>query len=235
MLAHVFRGTFKVVTQSWHMYPIGFLFGLGFDTATEIALLGISVSQTVQDLSFWTILVFPILFTAGMSLMDTTDSALMTGAYGWALMNPVRKLWYNLTITAVSGIVAMFIGGLEAFALISELKLQGSFWEAAAKLNDNLENLGVIVVGIFVASWFFSRMIYRMKGYDRIHRVRPKTRGLKTISRVQSVQCGKQIACHRARDLLSRCYGGAVLALSLTPKPAVAVRGRFPLGELDRN
>ncbi|AGS25588.1 high-affinity nickel/cobalt transporter domain-containing protein (plasmid) [Rhizobium etli bv. mimosae str. Mim1] len=117
---------------------------------------------------------FPTLLTAGMSLMDTTDSALMTGAYGWALMNPVRKLWYNLTITAVSGIVAMFIGGLEAFALTSDkLKLQGSFWEAVAKLNDNLGNLGVIVVGIFVASWFFSTMIYRLKGYDRIHASAP--------------------------------------------------------------
>ncbi|WP_425964409.1 HoxN/HupN/NixA family nickel/cobalt transporter [Rhizobium nepotum] len=90
---------------SWHMYPIGFLFGLGFDTATEIGLLGISAMQAAQGMSFWTILVFPALFTAGMSLMDTTDSVLMTGAYGWAFVNPVRKLWYNLTITAASVLV----------------------------------------------------------------------------------------------------------------------------------
>lgn len=90
LLARVFRRTFRVVSRSWHMYPIGFLFGLGFDTATEIGLLGISATQAAQGMSFWTILVFPALFTAGMSLMDTTDSVLMTGAYGWAFVNPIR-------------------------------------------------------------------------------------------------------------------------------------------------
>ena len=102
------------------MYPIGFLFGLGFDTATEIGLLGISATQAAQGMSFWTILVFPALFTAGMSLMDTTDSVLMTGAYGWAFVNPIRKLWYNLTITAASVVVALFIGGVEALGLIGD-------------------------------------------------------------------------------------------------------------------
>ncbi|AYG70364.1 MULTISPECIES: HoxN/HupN/NixA family nickel/cobalt transporter [unclassified Rhizobium] len=170
LLARVFRRTFKVVTRSWHMYPIGFLLGLGFDTATEIALLGVSASQAAQGLSFWTILVFPALFTAGMSLMDTTDSALMTGAYGWALMNPARKLWYNLTVTAASVIVAILIGGAEALGLISDkLGLRGTLWEAIATFNDSLENLGFGVVGIFIASWVVSAMIYRMKGYDRIH------------------------------------------------------------------
>jgi len=96
------------------MYPIGFLFGLGFDTATEIGLLGISATQAAQDMSFWTILVFSALFTAGMSLMDTTDSVLMTGAYGWAFINPIRKLWYNLTITAASVVVLSSSGASKA-------------------------------------------------------------------------------------------------------------------------
>src|SRR5271168_4397426 len=97
LIARVFRPLFRAVSRSWHMYPIGFLFGLGFDTATEIGLLGISASQAAQGMSLWTILVFPALFTAGMSLMDTTDSVPMTRAYGWAFVNPIRKLWYNLT------------------------------------------------------------------------------------------------------------------------------------------
>lgn len=119
-MARLFRRIFGVVSRSWHMYPIGFLFGLGFDTATEVALLGISATQATQGLSFWAILIFPALFTAGMTLLDTTDSVLMTGAYGWALANPVRKLWYNLTITAASATVALFIGGLEGLRLIGE-------------------------------------------------------------------------------------------------------------------
>ena len=100
------------------MYPIGLLFGLGFDTATEIGLLGIAATQAAKGLSFWTILVFPALFTAGMALVDTTDSVLMTRAYGWAFVNPIRKLWYNLTITAASVAVALFIASIELLGMI---------------------------------------------------------------------------------------------------------------------
>jgi high-affinity nickel-transport protein len=168
-LARLFRPMFRVVTRSWHMYPIGFLFGLGFDTATEIGLLGISATQAAQGLSFWTILVFPALFTAGMSLMDTTDSVLMTRAYGWAFIHPIRKLWYNLTITAASVVVAIFIGGLEALGLIGDkLGLDGGVWGVIGDLNDNLANFGFAVVGVFVASWVISTVIYRVKGYDRL-------------------------------------------------------------------
>jgi high-affinity nickel-transport protein len=170
LLARVFNRTFRVVSCSWHMYPIGFLFGLGFDTATEIGLLGISATQAAQGMSFWTILVFPALFTAGMSLMDTTDSVLMTGAYGWAFVNPIRKLWYNLSITAASVVVAIFIGGLEALGLISDkLGLHGSLWDAVGSFNGNLGNFGFAVVGIFIASWGISTLVYRAKGYDHIH------------------------------------------------------------------
>ncbi|WFU11866.1 HoxN/HupN/NixA family nickel/cobalt transporter (plasmid) [Rhizobium sp. CB3090] len=169
LLARLFRRTFRIVARSWHMYPIGFLFGLGFDTATEISLLGISATQASQGTSLSAVLVFPALFTAGMSLMDTADSTLMSEAYGWALVNPVRKLWYNITITAASVIVAIFIGGLEALALISEkLDLQGNTWKAVAGFNDSLGNLGFAVVGIFAVSWVVSTMIYRAKGFDRI-------------------------------------------------------------------
>jgi nickel/cobalt transporter (NiCoT) family protein len=168
-LARIFRPVFRVVSRSWHMYPIGFLFGLGFDTATEIGLLGISADQAAQGMSFWTILVFPALFTAGMSLMDTTDSVLMTGAYGWAFVNPVRKLWYNLTITAASVIIALFIGGVEAFGLIGDkLGLDGGFWKFIGGLNDDLANFGFVVFGIFIGSWIVSALVYRTKGFDNL-------------------------------------------------------------------
>jgi high-affinity nickel-transport protein len=172
-LARIFRPMFRVVTRSWHMYPIGFLFGLGFDTATEIGVLGISATQAAQGptvgMSFWSILVFPALFTAGMSLLDTTDSAMMTRAYGWAFVNPVRKLWYNLTITAASVVVALFIGGVEALGLIGDkLGLAGGFWIFIGAMNDNLANFGYAVVGIFLASWTISVLVYRSRGYDRL-------------------------------------------------------------------
>jgi high-affinity nickel-transport protein len=165
--ARIFKPILKLVSCSWHMYPVGFLFGLGFDTATEIGLLGISATQAAQGMSFWNILVFPALFTAGMSLVDTTDSVAMVGAYGWAYMNPVRKLWYNLTITAASVLVAVFIGGIEALGLIGDrLGLKGVFWSVVGGLNDNLTNFGFAVVGVFVASWVISTIVYRAKGYD---------------------------------------------------------------------
>jgi high-affinity nickel-transport protein len=168
-IARIFRPLFRVVSRSWHMYPIGFLFGLGFDTATEIGLLGISATQAARGMSFWTILVFPALFTAGMSLMDTTDRVLMTRAYGWAFVDPIRKLWYNLTITAASVVVAIFIGGIEVLGVIGDkLELEGRFWGLVGSLNDNLTNFGFVVVGIFIASWLISSIVYRVKGYDRL-------------------------------------------------------------------
>ncbi len=120
-------------------------------------------------MSFWTIMVFPALFTAGMSLMDTADSVLMTGAYGWAFLNPIRKLWYNLTITAASVVVAIFIGGVEALGLIGDkLGLEGGFWAVIGDLNDNLTNFGYAVVGIFILSWIISAVVYRAKRYGSL-------------------------------------------------------------------
>ena len=170
-LGRLFRRFFRMIERSWHMFPLGVLFGLGFDTATEVGLLGISAAQASQGLSIWSILVFPALFTAGMTLIDTTDSILMLGAYGWAFVKPIRKLYYNLTITAVSVIVAVVVGGLETLNLIGDqfgLTDGGGFWGAIGALNDNFGVLGYLIVGIFVAAWLISYWVYRAKGYDEI-------------------------------------------------------------------
>ncbi len=170
-LARIFRRLFRMIEWSWQMYPLGFLFGLGFDTATEVGLLGISATQASKGLSVWSILVFPALFTAGMTLMDTTDSILMLGAYGWAFVKPIRKLYYNLTITAVSVVIAVIVGGLEALNLIGDklgLTDGGGFWGAIGSLNDNFGVLGYLIVGLFIFAWLISYVIYRARGYDEI-------------------------------------------------------------------
>ncbi len=169
LLARLFRPLFRLVTQAWHMFPLGFLFGLGFDTATEVALLGISGTQAVQGVSIWSILVFPALFAAGMSLVDTTDGVLMLGVYNWAFIKPIRKLYYNLTITFVSVVIAFLIGGIEALGLLGDqLGRSGWFWDGVGGLNDNLNGLGFLVVGVFIAAWIGSVLVYRYKGLDEI-------------------------------------------------------------------
>ena len=170
-MARLFRRFFRLIEHSWQMYPLGALFGLGFDTATEVGLIGISATQAAQGAPIWSILVFPALFTAGMTLMDTTDSVLMVTAYGWAFAKPIRKLYYNLTITAVSVVVAVAVGGLEVLNLIGDrlgLTERGGFWGAIGALNDNFGALGYLIVGIFVAAWLVSVVVYRLKRYDEI-------------------------------------------------------------------
>jgi len=170
-LARIFRPLFRLVTKSWQMLAIGFLFGLGFDTATEVALFGISSAQAVNGMSFSSIMVFPALFTAGMSLVDTTDGVLMLGAYGWAFMKPIRKLYYNMTITAVSVVVAVVIGGLETLNLIGDqlgLTDGGGFWGTIGGVNDNFGILGYVIIGIFVLSWVGSVLFYKFKRYDEL-------------------------------------------------------------------
>ncbi|MGN3966826.1 HoxN/HupN/NixA family nickel/cobalt transporter [Burkholderia gladioli] len=168
-LARLFRPLFRLVTRSWHLYPIGFLFGLGFDTATEISLLGIAATQAAKGLSPWAIMVFPVLFSAGMSLIDTLDGHLMLGAYGWAYERPLRKIYYNMTITLVSIVVALVIGGIEALGLLADkLGLKGVFWDAIGTLSDNFGLLGYIIIGIFVLSWIASFVIYRVKRIDEL-------------------------------------------------------------------
>ena len=171
LLGRLFRRFFRVIERSWQMYPLGVLFGLGFDTATEVGLLGISATQASQGLSIWSILVFPALFTAGMTLIDTTDSILMLGAYGWAFVKPIRKLYYNLTITAVSVVVAVLVGGLEALNLIGDqlgLTDGGGFWGAIGAINDNFGIIGYGIVGLFLVSWLISWIVYRANRYDEI-------------------------------------------------------------------
>lgn len=167
--SRIFRPLFRLVNKSWHMVIIGFLFGLGFDTATEVSLLGIAGAEAARGLSVWVILVFPALFAAGMALMDTTDSILMVRAYSWAFRNPVRKLYYNLTITTVSAIVALAVAGIEVIALMTErLNLKGQLWNQVQSLSNHWELIGVFVVSLFIASWIISALVYRIKGYDYI-------------------------------------------------------------------
>jgi nickel/cobalt transporter (NiCoT) family protein len=171
LLGRLFRRFFHLIDRSWQMLPLGVLFGLGFDTATEVGLLGISATQASQGLSIWSILVFPALFTAGMTLIDATDGILMLGAYGWAFIKPIRKLYYNLTITAVSVIVALVVGGLETLNLIGDqlgLTDGGGFWGAIGSLNDNFGVLGYVIIGIFVVAWAISYVVYRVNRYDEI-------------------------------------------------------------------
>ena len=166
LLARFFRPLFKLIQKSWHMYPLGFLFGLGFDTATEVALLGISATEASRGLPLWSILVFPALFTVGMALVDTTDGILMLGAYGWAFLDPLRKLYYNLTVTAVSVVVAVVIGGIETLGLLGDqFSFDGPFWRVIRTLNGNFGSLGYLIIGIFVVSLLVSVALYRVKGY----------------------------------------------------------------------
>ncbi|MDQ2679525.1 MAG: HoxN/HupN/NixA family nickel/cobalt transporter [Candidatus Eremiobacteraeota bacterium] len=167
LIGRFFRPLLKIVDTSWKMYPIGVLFGLGFDTATEVGLLGIAAVEAGKGLPVVAILIFPLLFTAGMSLLDTTDGILMLGAYGWAFLKPMRKLYYNMVITLVSVLVALVVGGIEALSIVSgQLKLHGGLWDAVGSLSDHFGTLGFIIVGIFIASWIISTIIYRIKRYD---------------------------------------------------------------------
>lgn len=169
VLNRYFKGLFKIVRNSWQIYPIGVLFGLGFDTASEIALIAISVGVGVSsNVPLWMILVLPFMFTCGMALVDTTDGLAMRTMYGWAFLKPVRKVYYNLTVTVISVAVAFAIGGVELLQVFSsELKLNGPFWGWLGGLD--FETMGFGIIGIFVVSWLLSMAYWRLKGYDKIY------------------------------------------------------------------
>jgi high-affinity nickel-transport protein len=172
-LARMFRPLFRLVGKSWHMAAIGFLFGLGFDTATEIALFGMAATHAIDGIPLWSAMLFPALFAAGMVLIDTADSVLMVGAYGWAFDHPVRKLWYNLTITSVSILVAVVIGGIEVIGLLArKFEIEGRAGALIEQLDAGLENVGYLVIGVFAVSWLLSAAIYRWKRYDDLPVVR---------------------------------------------------------------
>ncbi|MFJ2608465.1 HoxN/HupN/NixA family nickel/cobalt transporter [Streptomyces sp. NPDC087425] len=150
----------KSITKSWQMYPLGLLFGLGFDTATEIALLVLAGSGAASGLPWYAILCLPVLFAAGMSLLDTIDGSFMNFAYGWAFSKPVRKVYYNLTITGLSVAVALIIGTVELLGLLAEkLDLHGPFWDWVGGLDLNI--VGFVIVGLFFATWVIALLVWK--------------------------------------------------------------------------
>ncbi len=160
MMNRFFGGYAKRIDTPWKMYPVGVLFGLGFDTATEVALLVLAGSAVVSGLPFYAILSLPILFAAGMCLFDTADGCFMNFAYDWAFARPVRKVYYNLTITGLSIFVALFIGTIEILGLIGqEYNLTGGFWTFMA--NFDINKAGFVIVGVFVLTWAVALAIWR--------------------------------------------------------------------------
>jgi high-affinity nickel-transport protein len=169
--ARIFRGLFKTIDASWKMYPVGFLFGLGFDTATEVGLLALSGTFAAQHVPFYVILLLPLLFTAGMSLADTTDGVMMLGAYGWAFVKPIRKLFYNMSITLISVLVALLVGSIEVLQILAgQLHLSGGLWAFVGNLDFGVVGFGII--GILVLAWLISTIVYRVNRYDDMEPVR---------------------------------------------------------------
>ena len=166
LMSRFFGGMFKAVRKPWQIYPIGVLFGLGFDTASEVALIAISVGVGVtSSVPIWMVLVLPILFTCGMTLVDTSDGVMMTLAYSWAFLKPIRKVYYNLTITLVSVLVAFLVGGVELLQVLSnELRLSGGVWGWLAGVD--LETMGLGIVCIFLVCWAGAIALYRMKHFE---------------------------------------------------------------------
>ena len=150
----------RSITKEWQMYPVGVVFGLGFDTATEVALLATTALLATQSLPWYSIMCLPVLFTAGMSLMDTLDGCFMNLAYGWAFFNPVRKVYYNLAVTGLSVAICFFIGTVEVLGLLpTELHLHGRFWTDVAGFNIN--TAGFVIVGMFVLTWGLALAVWR--------------------------------------------------------------------------
>jgi len=155
-----FGGWMRSIRSEWQMYPVGVVFGLGFDTATEVALLATTALLATRTLPWYSIMCLPILFTAGMSVLDTADGCFMNLAYGWAFFNPVRKAYYNLTITGLSVAICLFIGTVEVLSLLgAELHLHGRFWGEVAGFNINAA--GFVIVGLFVCTWAVALAIWR--------------------------------------------------------------------------
>jgi nickel/cobalt transporter (NiCoT) family protein len=167
-LYRYFGKLFKVIEKPWQIYPIGVLFGLGFDTATEVLLIGIAVViATSGSIPLWAVLILPLLFTCGMVLSDTTDGFAMRYAYGWAFLKPIRKIYYNLTLTIISVLVAFVIGGVELLQVTSsELGWGGPFWNWLNGLD--FETLGIGIVVLFIGSWLLAMAIYRIKRYEDV-------------------------------------------------------------------
>jgi high-affinity nickel-transport protein len=154
------------IDASWKMYPLGVLFGLGFDTATEIALLAVAAGVATHHVPFLAVISLPLIFAAGMSLMDTLDGAFMCHAYGWAFSSPVRKVYYNISVTSLSIAVAWMVGAIELLqVLAAKLALDGAFWRLLASVD--LGRLGYLVVGLFVAAWLCSLTLWKTRRFEQ--------------------------------------------------------------------
>jgi len=166
VMSRIFGRLFRVIRHSWQMYPIGFLFGLGFDTASEVAILAISAGAAAKGLPFVAVIALPLIFAAGMSLMDTADGAFMAKAYSWAFTSPIRKVFYNLTMTSLSVFVALFIGGMELMqALIRAFGLKGGVFGAIAGF-DLIGRAGYFIVAAFVLAWVAALLIFKARRID---------------------------------------------------------------------
>jgi nickel/cobalt transporter (NiCoT) family protein len=153
----------RSITESWHMYPLGFLFGLGFDTASEVGLLAIGAGAATSGVPFWAVLSLPVIFAAGMAMMDTADGAFMTKAYGWAFSQPVRKVYYNITVTGLSVAVALLVGTVELLAVVqNRLGLHGGAWDAVATVGGSLNVVGLVIVALFVVTWAGSYLVWKV-------------------------------------------------------------------------
>lgn len=165
LFARLLRPLFRFIGRSWHVYPLGFLFGLGFDTATEIGLLALSATAAQASGSFVGILALPVLFAAGMSLMDTADGMLMTKAYDWAFMTPLRKMFYNITVTSISVAAALIIGLVELIQVAAEkLKLQAPFFQWIGAIEFSM--MGYVLAGLFIMAWIISILFWKKMKMD---------------------------------------------------------------------
>jgi nickel/cobalt transporter (NiCoT) family protein len=187
------RPMIQMIDSSWKMYFVGFLFGLGFDTATQVGLLGIAAAAGTQGVPIWSILIFPLLFTAGMCVVDTADGILMLGAYGWAFVHPVRKLYYNMTITGVSVFIALVVGGIEVLSLLSDqFNLHGLFWDRINSLD--FFWVGVLIIAIFVCNWIGSIAAYRLLGYSKLEIAVAEGGTISTISGNRAKGCARWLS-----------------------------------------
>ncbi|REE81219.1 high-affinity nickel-transport protein [Paenibacillus taihuensis] len=160
LFSRIFRPLQRFISRSWHVYPLGFLFGLGFDTASEVGLLALSAGAAKSSVSMLGILSLPLLFAAGMSLLDTADGMFMTKAYRWAFHTPLRKLFYNVTVTSVSVVSALLIGMVELLQIMEErLEWSSPFFRWIASID--LGDLGYVLVALFIAAWLISVMVWK--------------------------------------------------------------------------
>jgi high-affinity nickel-transport protein len=198
LMFRIFGRWMRSITKEWQMYPVGVVFGMGFDTATEVALLATTALLATQKLPWYAIVCLPVLFTAGMCLMDTLDGVFMNVAYGWAFFNPVRKVYYNLAITGLSVVICFFIGTIEVLGLVpNELHLSGPFWNDMADFNINLA--GFVIVGMFVATWFGALAIWKYGRVEEkwtaklIHQTSPEQFGEDLAAQYEAETAGEPV------------------------------------------